>query len=69
MEYNPQAKRAGLLDTAYEQIKSVPYKVGLQWLFYRLLQLGLYTSKMDYHGSFKTLLSKARKEFYNEGSK
>jgi len=37
-----------ILDRAMELVKSVPYKVSLRWLFYRLLQEGYYTDKDDY---------------------
>lgn len=41
-------------------LKSVPYKVSLRWLFYRLLDEGVYTQKNDYINKFKSLMSKAR---------
>lgn len=63
MEYHPQAKRAALLDIAYDQLQSVPYSVSARWLFYRLLQLGHYRVKDDYR-DFLSILSLARKGFY-----
>lgn len=37
-----------ILDRAYTHIKSVGYTVSLRWVFYRLLQDGIYKSKEDY---------------------
>ena len=34
---------------AMEHIRSVSYRVSLRWVFYRLLQEGIYGSKGDYH--------------------
>jgi len=48
-----------ILDNAMRHIKSVPYKVTLRWLFYRLFQDGTYHKKKDYI-TCKTLLAKAR---------
>jgi hypothetical protein len=42
----------------------VPYKVSLRWLFYRLLQAGIYNNKNDYN-ALKHITKRARKEFYN----
>lgn len=46
-------------DRAFEHINSVPYKVSLRWVFYRLLQDGLYGEKGDY-GSLKQAAAKWR---------
>lgn len=61
--YEPQAKQREILNTALAHINSVPYKVTLRWLFYRLYGDGIYTIKKDYTG-FIALLSRARKNFY-----
>lgn len=37
-----------MLARGLEHIRSVPYKVSLRWLFYRLLQDGIFTEKTDY---------------------
>ena len=47
-------------------IKSVPYKVSLRWLFYRLLQDEYYVGKDDYKKKWVGLASLARKRFYGE---
>lgn len=44
-----------------DHVNSVPYKVSLRWVFYRLLQEGLYKSKADYT-NFVKLVSKWRHE-------
>jgi hypothetical protein len=41
-------------------IESVPYKVSLRWLFYRLIEQGIFSAKSDYT-NFKTLLGRYRK--------
>jgi len=61
--YRPTAATAALLDAAMEHIRSVDYPVGLRWVFYRLLQDGLLSSKDDY-GRLKDYASRARKAFY-----
>lgn len=63
--YNPSNKNKEILDTAYQHIGSVPYKVSLRWVFYRLLQEGLYKDKKDYENLIK-LTSKARKQFFKQ---
>jgi hypothetical protein len=65
MSYKPEPKRAAILDRAFKHIESVPYKVTLRWVFYRLLQDGVFGSKADYRSKdFKDTVAKARKEFY-----
>ena len=44
-----QEKTITMLEAAMEHINSVPHKVGLRWVFYRLLQDGILTSKADYN--------------------
>ncbi len=51
-----------ILDSSLQHIQSVPYKVGLRWAFYRLLQEGYYHEKGDYD-KFKDLASTARKRY------
>jgi hypothetical protein len=62
--WKPQGKNKIILDQAWAHIQSVPYQVGLRWLFYRLLQDGLYRKKEDYHHQMGPLFSAARKNFY-----
>lgn len=45
-------------------IQSVPYAVGLRWVFYRLLQDGILSDKSEY-SKLKSCTSKARKSFWN----
>jgi len=66
MEYQPEDKNKEILDRAMVHLKSVPYRVSLRWLFYRLLQDGLYKTKEDYHDKWKGLCSLVRKRFYGE---
>lgn len=58
-------KSTGILERAMAHIQSVSYQVSARWVFYRLLQDGLYYSKENYAG-FLALLSQARKQFYKE---
>ena len=62
--YQPQRKQQNILNCAMVHIQSVPYQVTLRWLFYRLLQDGLYHDKKDYK-DFIRLQSVARKSFYD----
>jgi hypothetical protein len=61
---NPCGKSKATLDRAMVHIKSVPYSVSLRWLFYRLLQDGLYHGKGDY-GTAKDIFARARLSFYD----
>lgn len=63
--YKPRKRNQLILDTAYQHVVSVPYKVSLRWVFYRLLQEGLYNDKKDYE-KMKNLFSTARKRFYKQ---
>lgn len=63
-DYEPQKKCVPILDAAIAHINSVPYKVTLRWVFYRLLQDGFYRRKEDY-SPFRRLQAQARKHFYN----
>lgn len=51
-----------ILGRALELIESVPYKVSLRWVFYQLLQEGIYGKKNDYL-KWKALCSRYRKRF------
>jgi len=51
-----------ILERALELIESVPYKVSLRWVFYQLLQAGIYGAKNDYM-KWKALASRYRKNF------
>lgn len=64
MTYTPTAKNAAILERASYWVQSVPYKVTARWVFYRLLQEAIYTQKAGYK-HLLTLLSRARKEFYD----
>ncbi|MFC2037688.1 hypothetical protein ACFLYD_06955 [Chloroflexota bacterium] len=61
--YKPNAKSRVILDRAWEHVQSVPYRVTARWLFYRILQDGLYHKKSDYN-RFLGLLSRARHNDY-----
>lgn len=63
--YRPQGKTLKILEYAKAYIKAVPYKVTARWLFYRLLQDGLYRDKKDYRRKFIQLLGKVRKSFFD----
>ena len=65
-DFNPQDRNKEILDRAMEHIKSVPYRVSLRWLFYRLLQDALYKTKDDYKGKWVGVASLARKRSYGE---
>lgn len=65
-EYQPRREQKETLAKAMEEIRSVPYTVTARWLFYRLLQEGLYQKKGDYHNRFLPLIAKARKRFFEE---
>lgn len=62
--YTPRGQTAEILDRALQLVRSVPYQVSARWLFYRLLQLGYYTSKGDYSNKFLKAVSTARRTFY-----
>lgn len=64
MTYTPRPATADLLNHALAHIESVPYKVSVRWVFYRLLQDGYYSEKEDYKRCV-SLTSKARKRFWN----
>ncbi len=53
-----------ILNTALAHVNSVPYKVSLRWVFYRLYQDGLYKTKKGYD-NFEYLCSKARHTNWN----
>jgi hypothetical protein len=65
-EFTPLDKNKNILDRAMAHIKSVPYRVSLRWLFYRLLQDGLYKTKEDYHDKWKGLCARIRKVSWEE---
>lgn len=58
--YKPNTKSREILARAWGHIQSVPYKVTLRWLFYRVYQDGLYPNKKSGYQSFVQLLSRAR---------
>lgn len=63
-DYEPQKKCIPILKAAMDHIQSVPYKVTLRWVFYRLLQDGVYNKKEDYK-TFIRLQAQAKKYFYD----
>ena len=63
-EWEPRSATASILNAAMAYIQSVPYKVGLRWVFYRLLQDGHLSSKAEY-GKLKDYAAKARKTLWN----
>ena len=72
MPYNPHAKQQAILNRAYEHIESVPYKVSLRWLFYRIWQDNFYAEyatipngKKKANHTFGELITRARREFWN----
>jgi len=62
---NPHGKNRVILDRAMAHIRSVPYTVSLRWLFYRLLQDGLYRGKDDYKRAVD-IFARARLSFYGD---
>lgn len=64
-KWEPSLGSIRILDRAYEHVNSVLYKVSLRWLFYRLLQDGIYKAKGNYN-NLKDLVSKARKNFFGK---
>jgi len=57
--WQPSAKSHEILNRALEHIEGAPYQVSARWVFYRLLQDGIYNKKADYK-SFLNLTSRAR---------
>lgn len=64
-EYTPTGKSREILDRAMEHVQSVDYQVSVRWVFYRLLQEGLYSKKSDYI-LFIQLTSRARHKNYGQ---
>lgn len=62
MTYQPRAETQRILEQAYFWVDSVPYQVTARWVFYRLLQEGMYSDKAGYK-HLLGILSKARKAF------
>lgn len=65
MSYKPTAETQRILDAAWDVTNDVDYAVTARWVFYRLLQAGIYDSKAGYK-HLLGILSKARKEFYGQ---
>lgn len=65
MGYTPREGSKAILDRAWLWVQSVEYSVTVRWVFYRLLQDSVYSTKSGYK-HLLGLLSKARKEFYGE---
>ncbi len=64
MSYNPNDETRALLRRALFHVNSVPYQVTARWVFYRLLQDGIYQGKGDYANKMTPMFSDARKSFY-----
>lgn len=62
-EYKPEPRSERILERAYLYVQSVPYGVTARWVFYRLLQDGVYATKKGYKHLLR-LLSVARKRFF-----
>ena len=62
--YQPNKKSAEILARGWGHVKSIPYRATSRWLFYRLLQDGVYKSKDDYKNLFIPLFSRARHNQY-----
>lgn len=63
MGYKPRPESDRIIKRAWAYVQSVDYAVTARWVFYRLLQDGTYIEKKGYK-HLLALLSKARKEFY-----
>ena len=72
-EYKPSPENERILERAMAHLKSVPYRVSLRWLFYRLFQDGIYKKAYidaegklhdDYKRKWIPLCSDARKRSY-----
>jgi len=65
--YSPSPEQVAILDLAMTEIQSVPYTVTARFVFYRLLQKGVWRNgKADYKNRFLPIISRARKRFYGE---
>jgi hypothetical protein len=62
--YKPTPEGEAILSAALGFVHSVPYNVTARWLFYRLLQTGVYSGKQDYKNRFLPLVTRARKAFH-----
>jgi len=60
----PEPRQQEILNKALEYVQSVPYKVSLRWIFYRLYQDGFYNDKKGYK-NFEILCSRARHTAWN----
>jgi len=62
--YQPNAKSLAILARGWKHVQSIPYAATSRWLFYRLLQDGIYKDKDDYKGKFIPLFSRARHNYF-----
>lgn len=62
-DYKPNKASRAILARAWEHVQSVQYRATSRWLFYRLLQDGLYHGKKDYQ-TFLGLFSRARHNYW-----
>lgn len=63
-QWKPHPRQREMLELAWQHVQSVPYRVSLRWLFYRLLADAFYTRKGQYKGHFMRHLRTARREWY-----
>jgi len=64
VSWHPQGKTAQILGRAWYHCSSVSYSVSLRWLFYRLLQDGIFRNKADYKRLKDSVMAPARKNFH-----
>ena len=68
VNWNPNYKPIGRsklwIEAAWEHIQSVPYKVSLRWVFYRLYQDGWFDNKKKDARKVKDTLADCRRNFY-----
>ena len=62
-DYRPSARTVSVLNQGLAYVQSVPYRVTLRWVEYRLLQNGTLKSKDDFL-RFKAASARARKDFW-----
>lgn len=62
--YQPNKNSVKILARGWQHVRSIPYRATSRWLFYRLLQDGIYTSKEDYKTKFLPLFSRARHNYF-----
>lgn len=61
----PESESQNILNIGLDHVNSVPYKVSLRWVFYRLYQNGLYKTKND--DAWEIICSRARHTRWGAG--